>query len=64
MDILKGIRTDPSIIANGLYLYFNSRSYILVSKSYLWNLLKRGHMSLFGNWSVQKYSRITEKFVV
>ncbi|PWU81412.1 MAG: hypothetical protein DLM72_07255 [Candidatus Nitrosopolaris wilkensis] len=33
MDILKRIRTDPAIIAYGLYLYFNSRSYRLASKS-------------------------------
>ena len=33
MDIVKHIRTNPAIIAYGLYLYFNSRSYRFASKS-------------------------------
>jgi putative transposase len=34
MDILKYIsRTDPAVIAYGLYLYFSSRSYRFASKS-------------------------------
>ena len=41
-------RTHPGIIMYGLYLYFNSRSYRLVSKS-LEPLKKRTHMLLFGN---------------
>jgi hypothetical protein len=33
MDIKKRIRTNPSIIAYGLYLYSNSRSYRFAGKS-------------------------------
>jgi putative transposase len=61
MDILKRVRTDPAIVAYGLYLYFNSRSYRLASKS-LEPLKKRTHVAIW-KW-VQKYSRITEKFVI
>ena len=41
-------RTHPGIITYGLYLYFNSRSYRLASKS-LEPLKKRMDMLLFGN---------------
>ena len=34
MDILKRIRTDPAIMAYGLYLYFNSWSYRFASNLY------------------------------
>ena len=61
MDILKRIRTDPAIVAYGLYLYFNSRSYRLASKS-LEPLQKRTHVAIW-KW-VQKYSRITYRFVI
>jgi len=61
MDILKRIRTDPAIIAYGLYLYFNSRSYRLASKS-LEPLKKRTHVAIW-KW-VQKYSRMTDRFVI
>jgi hypothetical protein len=40
MDSIKRIRTDPAIVAYGLYLYFNSRSYIDLHAS-LWNQLQR-----------------------
>jgi len=40
MDILKRLRTDPTIVAYCLYLYFNSRSYRLAS-TFLEPLKKR-----------------------
>ena len=46
MDILKRVRTDPAIVAYGLYLYFNSRSYRLASKS-LEPLQKRTHVAIW-----------------
>jgi hypothetical protein len=33
MDIVKCIRTDSAVVAYGLWLYFNSRSYRFTSKS-------------------------------
>lgn len=44
MDIAKRMRTNPAIIAYGLYLYFNSRSYRFASKS-LESIAKRDHVS-------------------
>lgn len=62
MDILKYIsRTDPAVIAYGLYLYFSSRSYRFASKS-LEPIIKRTHVSIW-KW-VQKYSRLADKFTV
>ena len=61
MDIMKRIRTNPSIIAYGLYLYFNSRSYRFAGKS-LEPLIKRTHVSIW-KW-LQKYSILADRFVV
>ena len=61
MDIVKRIRTNPSIIAYGLYLYFNSRSYRFASKS-LEPIIKRTHVSIW-KW-VQKYASLTDRFVI
>src|ERR1043166_4331996 len=61
MDIVKRIRTNPSIIAYGLYLYFNSRSYRFASKS-LEPITKRTHVSIW-KW-VQKYASLTDRFVI
>jgi putative transposase len=61
MNIMKRIRTDPAIIAYGLYLYFNSRSYRFASKS-LDPIIKRTHVSIW-NW-VQKYSILADRFVI
>ena len=43
VNIKKRIRTNPSIIAYGLYLYFNSRSYTFAGKS-LEPVIKRTHV--------------------
>lgn len=62
MDILKYIsRTDPAVIAYGLYLYFSSRSYRFASKS-LEPIIKRTHVSIW-KW-VQKYSKLADRFKV
>ena len=62
MDIMKRIRTNPSIIAYGLYLYFNSRSYTFAGK-FLEPIMKRTHVSIW-KW-VQKYSiLLADRFVV
>jgi transposase-like protein len=61
MDKLKHIRTDPDIIAYGLYLYFSSRSYRFASKS-LEPIIKRTHVSIW-KW-VQKYSKLADRFKV
>ncbi len=61
VDNIKRIRTDPTIIAYSLYLYFNSRSYRLASKS-LEPIIKRTHVSIW-KW-VQKYSNIADRFVI
>lgn len=62
MDILKYIsRTDPAVIAYGLYLYFSSRSYRFASKS-LEPISKRTHVSIW-KW-VQKYSKLADRFKV
>jgi transposase-like protein len=60
MDIVKYIgRTDPAMIAYGLYLYF--RSYSFGSKS-LEPIIKRTHISIW-KW-VQKYSKLADRFKV
>jgi transposase-like protein len=46
MDSVKRIRTHPTIIAYGLYLYFSSRSYRFASKS-LEPITKRMHVSIW-----------------
>jgi transposase-like protein len=61
MVLVKRIRTHPTIIAYGLYLYFSSRSYRFASKS-LEPITKRTHVSIW-KW-VQKYSTLTDGFVV
>jgi hypothetical protein len=61
MDIVKQLRTEPAIIAYGLYLYFNCRSYRLVSKS-LQVIKKRSHVSIW-KW-VQKYAPFVDRFKV
>jgi transposase-like protein len=62
MDILKYIsRTDPAVIAYGLYLNFSSRSYRFASKS-LEPIIKRTHVSIW-KW-VQKYSKLADRFKV
>jgi len=63
MDIKKRIRTNPSIIiAYGLYLYFNSRSYRFAGKS-LEPIIKTTHVSIW-KW-VQKYSiLLADRFVI
>jgi putative transposase len=61
VDNVKWIRTDPTIITYSLYLYFNSRSYRLASKS-LEPIIKRTHVSIW-KW-VQKYSNIADRFVI
>ena len=61
MDIVKRIRTNPAIVAYGLYLYFNSRSYRFASKS-LEPITKRTHVSIW-KW-VQKYASLTDRFVI
>ncbi|MBV9179548.1 MAG: IS6 family transposase [Nitrososphaeraceae archaeon] len=60
---MKRIRTNPSIIAYGLYLYFNSRSYRFAGKS-LEPIIKRTHVSIW-KW-VQKYSilLLADRFVI
>jgi putative transposase len=59
MDSMKRIRTDPAVIAYSLYLYFNSRSYRLASKS-LEPIIKRTHVSIW-KW-VQRFSKCADKF--
>jgi hypothetical protein len=54
-------RTHPGIIMYGLYLYFNSRSYRLASKS-LEPLKKRTHVAIW-KW-VQKYASFQDRFRV
>jgi transposase-like protein len=62
MDIVKRIRTNPAIIiAYGLYLHFNCRSYRFASKS-LKPITKRTHVSIW-KW-VQKYASLTDRFVI
>lgn len=61
MDNVKRNRTDPAIIAYGLYLYFSSRSYRFASKS-LEQITKRSHVSIW-KW-MQKYSHWADKFKV
>ena len=51
-------RTHPGIITYGLYLYFNSRSYRLASKS-LEPLEKRTHVAIW-KW-VQKYASFQDR---
>lgn len=51
-------RTHPGIITYGLYLYFNSRSYRLASKS-LEPLKKRTHVAIW-KW-VQKYASFQDR---
>jgi transposase-like protein len=46
MDSVKRIRTHPTIIAYGMYLYFSSRSYRFASKS-LEPITKRTHVSIW-----------------
>ena len=61
MDIKKRIRTNSSIIAYGLHLYFNS-SYRFAGKS-LEPIIKRTHVSTW-KW-VQKYSiLLADRFVI
>jgi len=60
MDPVKQLRTEPAIIAHGLYLYFN-RSYRLASKS-LQVIKKRSHVSIW-KW-VQKYAPFVDRFKV
>jgi transposase-like protein len=62
MDILKYIsRTDPAVIAYGLYLYFSFRGYRFASKS-LEPIIKRTDVSIW-KW-VQKYSKLADRFKV
>jgi putative transposase len=62
MDILKYIsRTDPAVIAYGLYLYFSFRGYRFASKS-LESIIKRTDVSIW-KW-VQKYSKLADRFKV
>jgi putative transposase len=61
MDIVKRIRTNAAIIAYGLYLYFNSKTYRFASKS-LEPITKRTHVSIW-KW-VQKYASLTDRFVI
>jgi putative transposase len=62
MDSIKRIRTDPAIVAYGLYLYFNSRSYRFACKS-LEAVTKRTHVAIW-KW-VQKYSLLAaDRFVI
>jgi transposase-like protein len=49
------------MIAYGLYLYFNSRSYRLVSKS-LEIITRRSHISIW-KW-IQRFSQYADKFRV
>lgn len=58
MDSMKRIRTDPAVVAYSLYLYFNSRSYRLASKS-LEPIVKRTHVSI-RKW-VQRF-KCADKF--
>src|SRR5215211_7923658 len=57
MDVVKYARTNPAVIAYGLYLYFSSRSYRFASKS-LEPIIKRTHVSIW-KW-VQKYSKLAD----
>jgi len=59
MDVVKYARTNPAVIAYGLYLYFSSRSYRFASKS-LEPVIKRTHVSIW-KW-VQKYSKLADRF--
>jgi hypothetical protein len=59
MDSMKRIRTDSAVVAYSLYLYFNSRSYWLASKS-LEPIVKRTHISIW-KW-VQRFSKCVDKF--
>lgn len=60
MDSMKRIRTDPAVVAySSLYLYFNSRSYRLASKS-LEPIAKRTHVSIW-KW-VQRFSKCADRF--
>ena len=61
MVIEKRTRTHPAIIAYGLYLYFNSRSYRFACKS-LEPIRKRTHVAIW-KW-VQKYSSLADRFVI
>ena len=54
-------RTDPAIIAYGVYLYFNSRSYRCTSRS-LEHIIKRSHVSVW-KW-VQKYGKVADRFKI
>ena len=54
-------RTDPAIIAYGIYLYFNSRSYRCTSRS-LALILKRSHVSI---WKlVQRYAIVADRIKI
>jgi transposase-like protein len=61
MDIVKYTRTNPAVIAYGLYLYFSSRSYRFASQS-LEPIIKRTYVSIW-KW-VQKYSKLADRFNV
>jgi putative transposase len=56
---MKRNKTHPAVIAYGLYLYFNSRSYRCASKC-LDLIIKRTHVSIW-KW-VQKYAHIVDRF--
>jgi len=58
---LKYIRTHQAIVAYGLYLYFNSRSYRCVSRS-LEHIVKRSHVSIW-KW-MQKHADVVDRFWV
>jgi putative transposase len=52
-------RTNPAIIAYGIYMYFNSRSYRCTSKS-LEYIIRRSHVSIW-KW-VQKNANVADCF--
>lgn len=59
IGILRYKRTNPAIIAYGIYMYFNSRSYRCTSKS-LEYIIKRSHVSIW-KW-VQKNANVADQF--
>jgi transposase-like protein len=62
MNIRKRIRTNPSIISYGLYLYFNSTSYRLAAKS-LEPIIKRIHISIWKRVQNIQYWQV-DRFVI
>lgn len=61
MTIIKRVRTHPAIMVYGIYLYFNARSYRLVSKC-LEPIVKRTYVSLW-KW-VQRFADCADRFIV